>query len=104
MPELPDLEVLKEILERRVLGREIGAVRVLRPGLLKTVEPSLEKLIGEQFSRITRCGKNLVFTLRSGLHLVVHLMLSGRLALCKSETRPSRPAFASASPTGRIFA
>ncbi len=90
MPELPDLEILKEILERRVLGREIGAVRILRPGLLKTFEPSVEKLVGEKFSEITRRGKQLIFTLRSELYLVVHLMLTGRFALCRSEAPPAK--------------
>jgi formamidopyrimidine-DNA glycosylase len=32
MPELPELEVLKEVLERRIVGREIAVVRILRPG------------------------------------------------------------------------
>jgi formamidopyrimidine-DNA glycosylase len=34
MPELPDLEVLKEILERWLVERKITDVRVLRPGIL----------------------------------------------------------------------
>lgn len=90
MPELPDLEILKEILQRRVAGREITLVRALRPGLLKTVEPPLDALVGEVFTKIERRGKQLVFTLRSGLHLVVHLMLAGRFVLCKSDTRPTK--------------
>jgi len=90
MPELPDLEVLKEILQRRVAGREIASVRTLRPGLLKTVEPPLEALVGEAFENIERRGKQLVFTLRSDLHLVVHLMLAGRFVLCKSDSRPTK--------------
>ena len=90
MPELPDLEILKEILQRRVAAREIGSVRALRPGLLKTVEPPLEALVGEAFENIERRGKQLVFTLRSDLHLVVHLMLAGRFVLCKSNTRPTK--------------
>ncbi len=90
MPELPDLEILKEILQRRVAGREIASIRALRPGLLKTVEPPLEALVGEAFREIERRGKQLVFTLRSDLHLVVHLMLAGRFVLCKSDTRPTK--------------
>jgi len=90
MPELPDLEILKEILNRRVVDREIASARALRPGILKTVEPSLEDLVGEAFSKIGRRGKQLVFTLRPDLHLVVHLMLAGRFVLCKSDTRPTK--------------
>ena len=90
MPELPDLEILKEILQRRVAGRQIASVRALRPGLLKTVEPPLEALVGEAFENVERRGKQLVFTLRFDLHLVVHLMLAGRFVLCKSDTRPTK--------------
>jgi len=90
MPELPDLEILSEILARRVVGRVIASARALRPGILKTVEPPLEALVGEAFEEIERCGKQLVFTLCSDLHLVVHLMLAGRFVLCKSNTRPTK--------------
>jgi len=90
MPELPDLEILMEILQRRAADREIVSVRVLRPGLLKSVAPSLDTLIGEAFTTIERRGKRLVFTLLSDLHLVVHLMLAGRFVVCKSNTRPTK--------------
>ncbi len=46
MPELPDLEALKEVLERRIVDREITSVRALRPGILKTVTPPLTSLVG----------------------------------------------------------
>jgi len=87
MPELPDLETLKEVLEKRILDREIAATRALRPGILKTVDPPLDSLIGERFTGISRRGKHLILTLRPGLHLVVHLMLAGRFVLCRSDTR-----------------
>ncbi len=90
MPELPELEALKEILEQRVLDREIATARALRPGLVKTVEPGINRLIGQAFLSISRRGKHLVFTLRGDLHLVVHLMLAGRLVLCGSATRPTK--------------
>lgn len=87
MPELPDLETLKEMLEKRILDREIAAARTLRPGILKTVDPSLDSLVGERFTGISRRGKHLVLTLRPDLHLVVHLMLAGRFVICRSDTR-----------------
>jgi len=90
MPELPDLEALKEVLERRIVDREIVAVRALRPGILKTVTPPLTSLVGEAFTGITRRGKYLILSLRSDLHLVVHLMLAGRLVLCRSNTKATK--------------
>lgn len=90
MPELPDLEILSEVLARRVVGRVIASARALRPGILKTVEPSLEALVGEAFTKIKRRGKRLVLTLGPDLHLVVHLMVAGRFVLCRSNTRPTK--------------
>ena len=90
MPELPDLETLKEVLEQRIVGREIASVRALRPGLLKTVTPPLAALVGKAFTDIARRGKHLILTLRPDLHLVVHLMLAGRLVLCKGGTKATK--------------
>jgi len=90
MPELPDLEVLKEVLNRRIVGREISAARGLRPGLLKTVDPPLETLVGQRFSSISRRAKLLALTVRPDLHMVVHLMLAGRFVLCKSNTKHTK--------------
>lgn len=90
MPELPDLEMLKEILERRIVDREIVAVRAVRPGLLQTVTPLLETLIGEVFIGVTRRGKHLILSLRHDLHLIAHLMLAGRFVLCKSGTKETK--------------
>ena len=87
MPELPDLEVLKEVLNRRVVGREISTVRTLWPGILKTMEPPLAALEGKAFSQISRRAKLLTFTVRPDLHAVVHLMLRGRFVLCQSDTK-----------------
>jgi len=87
MPELPELETLKEVLERRVLDRPITAARPVRPGILRTVTPPIDSLIGKHFTAISRRGKHLILTLQPDLHLVVHLMLAGRFVLCKSATR-----------------
>ncbi|MBN1857986.1 Fpg/Nei family DNA glycosylase [Candidatus Bipolaricaulota bacterium] len=90
MPELPDLEVLQATLGARVLDRRIESVRVLRPGILKTFDPPVESLIGEPFRSISRRGKHLIFTLDAALHLVVHLMVSGRLIVTGSETKATK--------------
>ncbi len=87
MPELPDLEILKEALQSRILARKIQSARALRPGIMKTTSPSLDELIGRAFIGVTRRGKYLIFSLGPALHLVVHLMLAGRFVLCKSGTQ-----------------
>lgn len=87
MPELPDLETLKEALEERILGREIVSAHALRPGILKTTALPLDAVNGRAFSGVARRGKYLILTVEPKLHVVAHLMLGGRFVLCKSETK-----------------
>lgn len=90
MPELPELVVMQEVLTERLIGRTIAAATAVHPGILKTVDPGLDSLIGKSFSAIARRGKHLIFTLSDDLHLVVHLMVAGRLILCKSDTKATK--------------
>lgn len=79
MPELPDIVVYTECLERRVRGRALRRVRLASPFLLRSVEPPLDSVIGRQVLGIRRLGKRIVFALESELFLVLHLMIAGRL-------------------------
>jgi len=90
MPELPELEALKEVLERRVVGREIGVVRILRPGVLSMGGVPVEALNGNLFSEVSRRGKHLVLSAKRDLHMVIHLMTAGRLIICRGNTRATK--------------
>jgi formamidopyrimidine-DNA glycosylase len=79
MPELPDITVYREALERRVAGRVLEGVSVASPFLLRTVEPPLAEAVGRTVLGIERIGKRLVFALEGELFLVLHLMIAGRL-------------------------
>ena len=80
MPELPDITVYIDALERRTVGRRIDGLRVRGPSLLRTYDPPLDAAAGRTVERITRLGKRIVFELDGDLFLVLHLMVSGRLA------------------------
>jgi formamidopyrimidine-DNA glycosylase len=90
MPELPELEVMREVLEVRVVGRVIREARPYRPAILKTAEPSLGALAGESFRSVARRGKHLILTCRDDLCLVVHLMVAGRLVLTGSANKVTK--------------
>ena len=90
MPELPELVVMCEGLNSLVMDRTILSARSYRPGILKTVEPPLEALEGKRFLSATRRGKHLVLTCSEDLHLVLHLMVAGRLVICGSETKVTK--------------
>jgi len=87
MPELPELVVLRDALEERIVGRRLEEGRVLRPGILKTTDPPIDALVGERVDAVGRRGKHLVLTCHNGIHVVLHLMVAGRLILCGSVTR-----------------
>ena len=78
MPELPDITLYVEALERRMLDRKIEEVRLASPFLLRTAEPSLDDAIGRQVKAVRRLGKRIVIGLDDDLWLVFHLMIAGR--------------------------
>jgi formamidopyrimidine-DNA glycosylase len=79
MPELPDITVYVEALERRVVGKQLEAVRIQSPLLLRTFDPPLDAVDGKCVREVRRLGKRIVLGLDDDLWLVFHLMIAGRL-------------------------
>jgi len=79
MPELPDIVVYIEALEKRVLGQTLEGVRVVSPFLLRTASPPLASAGGKKVLRLRRLGKRICIGLKDDLWLVLHLMIAGRL-------------------------
>ncbi len=78
MPELPEVTVYIEALERHILDRELQRVRIQSASLLKTFEPPASAAEGKRVEAISRIGKRIVWQLEGALFLVFHLMISGR--------------------------
>jgi formamidopyrimidine-DNA glycosylase len=81
MPELPDIVVYLEHIERLFLGQPLERLRIASPFLLRTVEPRPAALEGRRLERTRRLGKRIVLGLEGDLYLVLHLMVAGRLHL-----------------------
>ncbi|HEX2661861.1 MAG TPA: DNA-formamidopyrimidine glycosylase family protein [Candidatus Acidoferrum sp.] len=79
MPELPDITVYIEALEKRILGQTLEGVRVVSPFLLRTATPPLSSAAGKKPLRLRRVGKRICIGLEGDLWLVLHLMIAGRL-------------------------
>ena len=79
MPELPDLTVYIEHLERRVTGETLQDIRLASPFVLRTVSPSIEEVRGRVVTGLRRLAKQIVLGLDGGFFVVVHLMIAGRL-------------------------
>jgi formamidopyrimidine-DNA glycosylase len=79
MPELPDVTVYIEALEKRIVGQLLEAVRIVSPSLLKTARPPIRSAEGRKVLRLRRLGKRIAIGLEGDLWLVLHLMIAGRL-------------------------
>lgn len=79
MPELPDIVVYIEALQKRIVGQQIEGIRVVAPSLLRTATPPLESAEGKRVLQLRRMGKRICIGLEDDLWLVLHLMIAGRL-------------------------
>jgi formamidopyrimidine-DNA glycosylase len=79
MPELPDVEVYVAHLRRRVIGQTLERVRVANPFLVRSFDPPLRVIEGRAVVGVRRMGKRVVLDLDGDLHIVIHLMIAGRL-------------------------
>lgn len=83
MPELPEVETVRRGLQTALAGRQITAVRILRPESVAYPQPALfsRLLSGRRFLNAERRGKYLIFRLSEDTDLVSHLRMSGRFLL-----------------------
>jgi formamidopyrimidine-DNA glycosylase len=79
MPELPDVVIYVEALERRILGQPLERVRLASPFVLRSVDPPVREAEGRRVVAVRRLGKRIVLALEGGLFVVIHLMIAGRL-------------------------
>jgi formamidopyrimidine-DNA glycosylase len=88
MPELPEVEITARLLDAALRGGRIESA--LAPGInaLKTFDPPLETIAGEQVTAVRRRGKQLILETSGGLALLMHLMSAGRLQLYDRRAGP----------------
>src|SRR5579859_1763694 len=79
MPELPDVVVYIEALERRILHLTLERVRLASPFLLRTTSPTIGAVEGKRVQQLRRVGKRIAIGVEGELWLVLHLMIAGRL-------------------------
>jgi formamidopyrimidine-DNA glycosylase len=79
MPELPDVTIYVEALERRILGQPLDGLRVGSPFVLRSVDPAPAEVAGRRVHGVRRLGKRIVLALEADLFVVIHLMVAGRL-------------------------
>ncbi len=95
MPELPELEVVKEVLQRHVVGQKITDVEVRPPGGPIVIRDMTgrgfsEALAGQTITSVDRRGKFIIFqfaALQPPLYLVINPKLTGRLQLADAASK-----------------
>jgi formamidopyrimidine-DNA glycosylase len=90
MPELPDLEVIRQYLSPRLTGVDIVSVEVRRPLVVRNLMGGevADHLVGRRFASVNRRGKFLLLELESGATLVINPMLAGRIRYGDPLSRP----------------
>ena len=87
MPELPEIETIKRVIEPQIQGLMIDKVNVKRPEVV--AYPAADKfcglLTGQTISHMTRRGKFLVIHLNSNDRIILHLRMTGCLLLTPAD-------------------
>ena len=79
MPELPEVETMKRILEKDLVGRTFTEVNISYARHIQmNPEEFRKKIIGKKILSFARRGKFLIFNLTDDMCLVVHFRMEGR--------------------------
>ena len=88
MPELPDITVYIEALDRRILGRTLLRADIASPFLLRTIEPPPSACVGHTVTQLRRIGKRIAIGFDHDVWMVLHLMIAGRLHWSERSKKP----------------
>jgi formamidopyrimidine-DNA glycosylase len=87
MPELPEVETIKNELAPWVVGQSFTQVTILDTELVcgGSAEEVRRGLVGQKVESLERRGKYLIFHLSNGRSLIIHLRMTGSLLLNPKE-------------------
>lgn len=92
MPELPEVETVKNELSPYIVGHQITGVTLFWEGIVR--QPSAEefcsRIIGQEITGITRRGKYLFVSLSRGDLLMLHLKMTGSLLVGQDSSQPPK--------------
>jgi formamidopyrimidine-DNA glycosylase len=90
MPELPEVETIKNELLPHVLGRRITGITLFWERIVKRPAEFRRRLVGRRIDRLSRRGKYLFFHLDNGETLVMHMKMTGSLLVDSADDRFTR--------------
>ena len=86
MPELPEVEILKQSLNKNIKSAKITKVKINNRNLRYKVPANLNKILaGQIIKNISRVAKYLIFHFSFEKKLLIHLGMSGTIHLIKEK-------------------
>jgi formamidopyrimidine-DNA glycosylase len=91
VPELPEVETVRAVLEPKLVGRRLERVEIFDPRLTRPDDPAgvAAQLEGERIAALDRRGKYLIVRFASGRVLLIHLRMTGQLLHVNGERLPA---------------
>jgi len=87
MPELPEIEIVKRSLVKKINKAKIINVKINNRNLRYKIPYTLsKKLVNEKILKISRRSKYLIFHFKNKL-LLVHLGMSGKFLIVRSKIK-----------------
>lgn len=88
MPELPEIEVIKNYLKGLLIGKKITKIKILNSNLRYKVPEAVNRIQGARITSLHRQSKYLQVFLDNTLVLVIHLGISGRILIKELDYKP----------------
>lgn len=91
MPELPEVETVRRVLEPALVGARILHAEIVDPRLTRPFDPGIvaAELVGERVTAVGRRGKYLLVVLGPGRVLLVHLRMTGSFRVAPRASLPA---------------
>ena len=94
MPELPEVEVVKKSLNKKIQNLVIEKVKIIDKNLRYEVNKhELLKVIGRRIIKIDRRSKFLIFKMNKNINLLFHLGMTGKFFFINRKKKSSRQVF-----------
>ena len=87
VPELPEIETIKSVIEPQIKGLAIENITVNRPEVIAqpTDAEFCKAVTGQEISAMSRRGKFLMLHLKNGSRMILHLRMTGCLLVTPTD-------------------
>ena len=94
MPELPEVEVVKQSLEKKITNLIIEKVKI-NDGKLRywLNRRKILKIVGKKINKIQRRSKFLIFSIGNDLSMLVHLGMTGKFYFANKKNKKFKTSF-----------